>query len=593
MKTYKKFSDFDMFGYNVGLYFNGNIKESTLFSMIFTMIYILTFIIITIYYITQTFSKKNYTFSTSTIKHDGITSIKLEKDIFALYFALEEPVNYLEYIDETIYYIKANLVTGIKDPNTQTYSWYYEEIKTGPCSLDMFEKDNQHFFKGYKNNYCLYDIDKKNLTGHFVFDHYSKIIISFYPCINSTENNNHCKSQDIIDYYLNNTYFSMILQSITIDEDQIPMTETYIENPYTTVNQYSFTSYQIFLKIVETEDDTGIIFNSKKYKKILQYDSTSDMFSLNRKVNDGNSFCQITIKLSDKKTVYKRKFEKVQDAFSKAGSLMTLIYSFIQICSWLPMKTVYEVNVINKVFKFDINTTKNKIMNENYISRYIMNFNNENYVKKNINNNNDLNVDVIKNENDENIKEMNRDNTNMNFVLSKNYSNSNVNKLNIKTNDLSLKVIRHSNGNNMFVNNLVKNRSFKLKQAPNIFREDSENNQYKWKKRKRWSIESEKRIFDFIKFNCCQLFCYYPIRHCSNNIKNNLAKNAQKFFRKNMDVISVFQNVVTGQKIFKLVAKNQRIFGIYDRERYYYNNIINNNKIENDSKKIRNLIFEN
>ena len=81
---------------------------------------------------------------------------------------------------------------------------------------------------------CLYVINEKNLTGHYLFDFCSKIIISFYPCVNSTDNN-HCKSKDDIDYYLNNTYASMFLQIITIDENQIPMTRTYIENPYTTV----------------------------------------------------------------------------------------------------------------------------------------------------------------------------------------------------------------------------------------------------------------------------------------------------------------------------------------------------------------------
>ena len=584
MKTYKEFSDYDMFGYNIGLYFNGNIKESTLFSMISTIIYILSFIIITIYYISETFSRKNYTFSNSTIKHEDIVSIKLEKEIFALYFALEDPINYNEYIDETIYYIKANLVTGKRDPLSQSFSWNYEEIKTGPCSLNDFDKENQHFFKEYKNNYCLYDIDKKNLTGHFVFDHYNKIIISFYPCVNSTENNYHCKPKNIIDYYLNNTYVSMLLQSITVNEDQIPMTRTYIENPYTTVNQYSFTSYQIFLKVVEVEDDKGIIINSKKYKKILQFDSTTNMFSLNSKVNDGNSFCQITIKLSDIKTIYKRKFEKVHTAFSKAGSIMTLIYYFIQFCSWLPVKTVYEVNVINKIFRFDMNTTTNKKIIENHISRYIINLNNENHSKKNKSSNNELKIDAIKNENEGYIREMNKDNI-FNIINSKNKSNSNEDKLNIKIGLLSDSNIKRveDNSDNMLINNILESRNFNINQKSNIFRGCSENNQYKWKKR----VEIEERLADNIKFNCCQLLCYYPIKRCSNNTKINIAKNAQKFFRETVDVISVFQNVVSSQKIFKLVVKNRRVFGIYDNEFYYYNNrIINNNRIKKNTKKI-------
>ena len=194
MKSYQQLYEYDLFGYSVKLYINENTKEGSLFGLITTLIYILCFIGVTIYYLTEISSRKNYTFSTSNIKHENIVSIKLDKEIFALNFGLQDPVTYADYIDETIYNIKAKFITGKRDKKTQDFSWYNEEIKTGPCSLDMFlENDHQFYIDGYKNKYCLYDIDKKNLTGHFNFDHYSQIIISLYKCVNSTENNNHCK----------------------------------------------------------------------------------------------------------------------------------------------------------------------------------------------------------------------------------------------------------------------------------------------------------------------------------------------------------------------------------------------------------------
>ena len=581
MQTYKNFYDYDLFGYNVGLYFNGNIKEGTLIGIITTIIYALSFICVTIYYISETFSRKNYTFSTSTIKYENTTTIKLDKEIFALSFGMQHPITYAEYVDETIYNIKASLMTGKRDPVTQDFSWYTEEIKTGPCSLDMFSKENQHFFQdGYKNKYCLYDMDKRNLTGHFVFDQYSQILISFYPCVNNTENNYHCKPKKIIDYYLNNTYFGLFLQSITIDENLIPMTRTYIEDLYSTACKDSFKDYQVFLKIVETEDDTGIITNSRKYRKLLQFDYTKDMFVLNRKVYDDNSYLDITIKLSDKKTAYKRTFEKINTSFSKAGSMMTLICSFIQFCCWLPVKTFYEVSVINKIFRFDL--TKNKKLNGSNISRYMSS--SENYIKNSkSNNNNELNNNVMKNENEDNIKDINKDNTNLVFMHSKNKSSSNLNNLNSKSNnhieDLNIKFMESNNGNKIL--NKIQRRSI-INKMPNIYREGSGN--IKNKLRESRSIDNEKYIVDVLKFNWCQLLCYHPIKYYSNNIKVNLARNAQKFFRKTMDVISVFRNVVTSQKIFQLILKNQRIFGIYGKDIYNYNKpIISNDRIESNN----------
>ena len=124
MQTYKNFYDYDLFGYNVGLYFNGNIKEGTLIGIITTIIYALSFICVTIYYISETFSRKNYTFSTSTIKYENTITIKLDKEIFALSFGMQHPITYAEYVDETIYNIKASLMTGKRDPVTQDFSWY-------------------------------------------------------------------------------------------------------------------------------------------------------------------------------------------------------------------------------------------------------------------------------------------------------------------------------------------------------------------------------------------------------------------------------------------------------------------------------------
>ena len=160
MKSYQQLYEYDMFGYTVGLYFNGNTKEGTLFGLITTVIYIFCLIGFAIYYITETFNRKNYTFSTSTMEYEGPVSIILNKDIFAFNFALQDPVTFKEYIDEKIYYVKANFITGIRDPITLDFSWNYEKIKTGPCTLDTFAEDNRHFFKkGYNNKYCLYDID--------------------------------------------------------------------------------------------------------------------------------------------------------------------------------------------------------------------------------------------------------------------------------------------------------------------------------------------------------------------------------------------------------------------------------------------------
>ena len=62
MKTYKKFSDFNIFGYNLALYYNWNIKEGTLFGIICTLLYIISFICVTLNYIIGVISIENVTY---------------------------------------------------------------------------------------------------------------------------------------------------------------------------------------------------------------------------------------------------------------------------------------------------------------------------------------------------------------------------------------------------------------------------------------------------------------------------------------------------------------------------------------------------
>ena len=553
MKSYQKLYEYDMFGYTVKLYFNENTKKGTIFGLITTVIYILTFFSVTVYYISKTFNRKNYTFSTSTMEHEEIFSIKLDKEVFALNFALQDPISYAEYIDETIYNIKANLITGVRNSETQAYSWTYEEIKTGPCSLDMFGKDYQYFYKnGYKNKFCLYDIDKKNLTGHFNFNYYSQIIISFYSCINSTENNNHCKSKDIIDYYLNNTYVVIYLHSITIDEKEIPMTRNSLENQYSTDGHNFFKDYQIYLKIVETEDDDNILFESKKNKKLLQFDSTREMSSINRKVND-DSFCDITIKLSDKKTTYKKSYEKLLDALFNAGSIMNVIYYIIKICLWLPVKTVYEINAINKVFKFDKVKIIKKISEKN-ISKIISHYNSNSQILKHEIKENSLNILKSKNI------------SNPEFLYSKKNFDFNIKIQNIKDNhsDSSANINNKNTPKKIFLMKNIKHQKIlSNSNSFNNFRENLENESKDYRKNIN-NQDDSKYIVDMIKINWFQFLCYYPLKKCSNNDKINLAENGRKVYKQNLDIINIFQNITMMKKWHDYMLKNKKIlFDLY------------------------------
>ena len=54
----------------------------------------------------------------------------------------------------------------------------------------------------------------EKLVGHSNSDYQSYFYISFFPCVNTTKNNNNCKSREDIDNYLKSTFVSLQIQDI-------------------------------------------------------------------------------------------------------------------------------------------------------------------------------------------------------------------------------------------------------------------------------------------------------------------------------------------------------------------------------------------
>ena len=172
----------------------------------------------------------------------------------------------------------------------------------------------------------------------------SYIRIKIFPCKNSTENNNHCKSQEEIDYYLSSGYFSILLKNFGLNPTNysIPIIPT-LKDLYTTVGKRFYTSYIINLGVTEIHTDIGL-FNEKEYiEKYLQFREASQSFSLvdESSNNIGKDICLVQLKLDDTIYIQKRKYNKISEIFSKIGGYMQLTYTMFSLLCLL-------INVIEK-----------------------------------------------------------------------------------------------------------------------------------------------------------------------------------------------------------------------------------------------------
>ena len=113
--NFKFLHDFDLLGKEPGLYYKGKEKRNTYFGSLISIIYIIIYLIFFIYKLIRMLKRKDVTFYDAIEYLEAPPSIQLTNDIFYGGFAVENPITYDPFIDETIYYPKAYFKKGIRN----------------------------------------------------------------------------------------------------------------------------------------------------------------------------------------------------------------------------------------------------------------------------------------------------------------------------------------------------------------------------------------------------------------------------------------------------------------------------------------------
>ena len=135
-----------------------------------------------------------------------------------------------------------------------------------------------------------------------------------FPCKNSTENNNHCKSKEIIDYYLNGNNFVITLEDILITplNFKSPVKER-INELYTTLFKTFGQYLYIEMQLVNIETNNNIIgfdfLTKEKTEEYIKYDTLEIIPQPEYDLYDENNnypVCEIEFQLKDKVLSEKR-----------------------------------------------------------------------------------------------------------------------------------------------------------------------------------------------------------------------------------------------------------------------------------------------
>ena len=322
------------------------------------------------------------------------------------------------------------------------------------------------------------------MEGHTTYDVYSYFQIYFYPCVNTTENNNKCKSPEIIQSKLG-------LSLVSVKIQDVELTPEYYDSP-TEVRGKELTSpaylnlyqnIQAYFHIVHVETDIDFIgfelFKNIQTKTYFKYDDTFILPSINTvDINiPYQAYCHVSIQLTEQILTLKRSNTKLTEVLGEVGGLMEVIFSLFRIISSFLTDNLYEQALVNNLFTFDLDKKiikiKEKKKNKNFPENEDVKIYNNTlkpsptFTQKTININDDQAINTRNKLYDLNSNNTNPNTNNDNLLISRNIKSPKKKKMKSKMN---------------FSSNLGKSSSSSVK-SKFIFvnKNEDENNIYKEK----------------------------------------------------------------------------------------------------------------
>ena len=363
MHTHEKFDflDFDIYSRRISFFYKNKEKFGSTFGFILTVLYTVLSLIIFLVYFVKTLKREEVRVSDSTVYPTEIPSIEINNDLFYISFGLENSNTLTKYIDESIYCPEVLYIEKIKE-NGEFILKSEKILNIERCDIKNFGEEHKHLLENdiINNSYCLKDIND-TLKGGFKFNEMSYIKINIFPCINNTNNNNHCKPQNIIDQYLKSSYFSILLKDIGFNlfNYSVPIVPIF-QYFRAALDKHIFKEYMIYFGVVEISTDIGLFTNEYKEEKYLKYmrDLHSFFFIDNEKFHLDNGIFSAQIMLEDYIYTQKRSFTKMSEVFSSTGGYMQVISTILALIALLTKKFSLEQKLLNILFNFNIKQKK-------------------------------------------------------------------------------------------------------------------------------------------------------------------------------------------------------------------------------------------
>jgi hypothetical protein len=352
----------DILGSSPILYTDSKPKFKTFVGGLFSIIYFLIALGISIYFILETLGRKNY-----QVVYNEISSKNASYDI------KENPI-----------VIGALNLDGVPLPDTiLTYKAKYtfnfglnftsEEVPMIKCRDDLVGEDKLKLIPpdklaGFGFFWCFDPeyAEKRLIKGSQSSENFGYYNIYPIPCNNATSNNT-CEPAEKIAKLISQSSQYMGFYDYLMDHDKVYDPGTlYIKGNFLFISLITYYKYVFRFRNIDYFNDYNMLFSSLTsdhyYTMEDYYIATAGDIS---EQDLEGSISSITLWMSDKKPVYHRTYEKLQTTIASISGVIKVLFILAEVLEKVILKNLFYQHLINSLMINSNTGSKDEVENEN------------------------------------------------------------------------------------------------------------------------------------------------------------------------------------------------------------------------------------
>ena len=302
----------------------------------------LTIVIILVYFVLYfglvIINKEKPNLITTVYNIDDPPYTPINETSFVMTIALENP-DYSVYIDDSIYTLNVFFMSNFKYENG-TQKTIRKKIDVIKCSEYKFKVLYDYFeHQDLDNLYCLNTTEQLFIKGEYGKEEWTFINYEFSRCVNTSENNNICKSDQEIDDKLAGGFLGIFMTDLSIIPNQYNKPSVlYGKNVFTTFMNDRYTDVWFYMKIIKVNTDRGLLLKDIKHEEFIAYDS----FMTTSDYRRSEVFLNLHFRLSQRTEIYDRTYQKIQAIAAELGGIIKISLIIGELLVYLFREVLYK-----------------------------------------------------------------------------------------------------------------------------------------------------------------------------------------------------------------------------------------------------------